>query len=100
VPSLSDAEAPTSADLTIHRIAKTHHGRTLAILGHAAECLANSRPFDSEQKEESSTMAIHVLMDRSRKVFDEFAQQNAVNRRIKRWLVRIVVRSFWKPPTR
>jgi hypothetical protein len=62
-------------DLTIHRITKTHHGRTLVSLGHAAEYLANSRRFLLREKmNDSDNEAIHLLMSLSRRVFDEYAE--------------------------
>ena len=65
-------------DLTIHRIRRTHHGRTLLLLGHAAEHLAEPRislhakpetPSDPRSTED----AIHILLRLSREVFDEYA---------------------------
>jgi hypothetical protein len=91
VPSLSKADAAASVDLTIHRITKTHHGRTL---GHAAEYLAHSRRFQIDETEDSSAEAIHILMELSRSVFDEFAEQIPVSRRVERWLTQSVVGLF------
>ncbi len=93
-PSLSNGRAVTSAGyLTIHRVTKTHHGRTLLTLGHAAEYLANSfrystRKFDCEARLE----AIHILMGLSRCVFEEFAEQRRPHQRFQDWLVTWVVR--------
>jgi len=43
--TLSVAKSPTDApDLTIHRLTSTHHGRTLLMLGHAAEYLIQLAP--------------------------------------------------------
>ncbi|WP_158790085.1 hypothetical protein [Granulicella sp. L60] len=94
VPSLSKADAAASVDLTIHRITKTHHGRTLLTLGHAAEYLAHSRRFQIDETEDSSAEAIHILMELSRSVFDEFAEQIPVSRRVERWLTQSVVGLF------
>jgi hypothetical protein len=85
--------SPQSADLTIHRITKTHHGRALLTLGHAAEYLANSRRFailksDGAADEE----AIHLLMGISREVFEEFAEQTTEKRRAGDWLIERIVR--------
>jgi len=47
-PRLSESESASEfKDLTIHRITRTHHGRTLLMLGHAAEYLANSRRYSA-----------------------------------------------------
>jgi hypothetical protein len=94
LPSFSPGNpAPKKADLTIHRVTKTHHGRTLLMLGHAAEYLANSRRytmlrFDDRADEE----AIHILMGLSREVFEEFAEQTTAKRRIGDWVIERVVR--------
>src|SRR5271156_6456488 len=94
LPSFSPGNpAPKKADLTIHRVTKTHHGRTLLMLGHAAEYLANSRRFamigfDDSADEE----AIHILMGLSREVFEEFAEQTTEKRRVGDWVIERVVR--------
>jgi hypothetical protein len=94
LPSFSPGNpAPKKADLTIHRVTKTHHGRTLLMLGHAAEYLANSRRFamigfDASADEE----AIHILMGLSREVFEEFAEQTTEKRRVGDWVIERVVR--------
>jgi hypothetical protein len=74
--TLSVANGPTDApDLTIHRLTKTHHGRTLLMLGHAAEHLINSRRFMVQAKaNDSDNEAVHILMGLSRNVFDEYAE--------------------------
>jgi hypothetical protein len=94
LPSFSPGNrAPQRADLTIHRITPTHHGRTLLTLGHAAEYLANSRrftilKFDDVADEE----AIHILMGLSRQVFEEFAAKTTEKRRVGDWVIERVVR--------
>jgi hypothetical protein len=61
-------------DLTIHRVTKTHHGRTLLMLGHAAEYLADSRRFlFNEPVPDADDEAIRILMRLSRSVFEEYA---------------------------
>jgi hypothetical protein len=74
--TLSVANGPTDApDLTIHRLTRTHHGRTLLMLGHAAEYLINSRRFMVQAKaNDSENEAVHILMGLSRNVFDEYAE--------------------------
>jgi hypothetical protein len=59
--------------LTIRRISKSHHGRTLQTLGHAAEYLASNRRYlagESEADEE----AVRILMRLSSAVFREYAE--------------------------
>jgi hypothetical protein len=95
-PSLSQGRAVSSAgDLTIHRITRTHHGRTLLTLGHAAEYLANSRRYSTEKVDHASNVeAIHILMELSRSVFDDFAERRTLNRRLEDWLISRAVRLF------
>ncbi|MGF7181319.1 hypothetical protein [Tunturiibacter psychrotolerans] len=94
VPTLSPGNpAPKNADLTIHRITRTHHGRTLLTLGHAAEYLANSRRYSIQAFDnKSDDEAIHILMGLSRTVFEDFAQHPAWTRRFWNWVVEQVVR--------
>jgi len=93
VPTLSPGNpAPKNADLTIHRITRTHHGRTLLTLGHAAEYLANSRRYSIQAFDnKSDDEAIHILMGLSRTVFEDFAQHPAWTRRFWNWVVERVV---------
>jgi hypothetical protein len=95
-PSLSQGrEASKAGDLTIHRITRTHHGRTLLTLGHAAEYLANSRRYSTEKVDHASNVdAIHVLMELSRSVFDDFAERHTLGRRLEQWLIGSAVRLF------
>jgi hypothetical protein len=74
--TLSAGDCPSDApDLTIHRITRTHHGRTLLLLGHAAEYLVDSRQFlQQAAANDSDNEAIHILMSLSRSVFDDFAE--------------------------
>ncbi|MDQ2832261.1 MAG: hypothetical protein M3Y50_00655 [Acidobacteriota bacterium] len=82
-------------DLTIHRISKTHHGRTLVTLGHAAEHLANSQRFDIHGREDASVVeAVHILMGLSRSVFDDLAGRHSRRRRIEQWLIERVAGVF------
>jgi hypothetical protein len=96
IPSLSHGrEASQAGDLTIHRITRTHHGRTLLTLGHAAEYLANSRRYSAEKVDHTSNVeAIHILMELSRSVFDEFAERRTLSRRFEQWLIGGAVRLF------
>ena len=93
-PSLSEGrEASREGDLTIHRITKTHHGRTLLTLGHAAEYLADSRRYSNGKADHASNIeAIHILMEASRSVFDDYAEPSTLNRRFEHWLMDRAVR--------
>jgi hypothetical protein len=100
-PSLSDLsisqgrEQASVDDLTIRRITKTHHGRTLLTLGHAAEHLANSRRYSSQEFDrESNFEAIHLLMKLSRSVFEDYARCQTMNRRFEWWVTERAVRLF------
>ena len=88
-PSLSRGrEASKAGDLTIHRVTRTHHGRTLLTLWHAAEYLANSRRYSTEKVDHASNVeAIHILMELSRSVFDDFAERRTLSRRFEDWLI-------------
>jgi hypothetical protein len=93
LPSLSQGRAATTAgDLTIHRITSTHHGRTLLMLGHAAEHLSTTRRFSTEKVNHAANVeAIHILMELSRSVFDDFAERRTLNQRLQDWVVAGVV---------
>ena len=96
LPSLSQGrEALQPGDLTIHRITRTHHGRTLLTLGHAAEYLTNTRRYSTEKVDHASNVeAIHILMGLSRSVFDDFAERRTLSRRFEHWLIGRAVRLF------
>lgn len=96
-PSFSQGRARSSVgDLTIHRITSTHHGRTLLILGHAAEYLVSSRRYSTQEYDHNAeTEAVHLLMELSRRVFEEFAAKRPTKRqRIEDWVVRQAVWMF------
>jgi len=95
-PSLSEGRAVSSAgDLTIHRITKTHHGRTLLTLGHAAEYLAHSRRYSTQRfAHAAEAEAIHILMGLSRGIFEEFAERRTLGRRFEGWVIEPAVRLF------
>jgi hypothetical protein len=92
--TLSAANGPTDApDLTIHRVTGTHHGRTLLMLGHAAEYLVDSRRFlQRAAVNDSDNEAIHILMGLSRNVFDEYAEGVSKGRRLDRLMLGFVTR--------
>jgi hypothetical protein len=94
LPSFSPGNpAPKKVDLTIRRVTKTHHGRTLLMLGRAAEYLANSRRFAARRFDDSADEdAIHILMGLSREIFEEFAEQDTEKRRVGDWVIERVVR--------
>jgi len=95
-PSLSQGRAVSRVgDLTIHRITSTHHGRTLLTLGHAAEYLANSRRYSTDKVDHAANIeAVHILMELSRSVFEDFAERRRVSRRLENWLIEGAVRFF------
>ena len=74
--TLSGVSGPSDAtDLTIHRLTRSHHGRTLLMLGHAAEYLVDSRRYLAYGKaSDSDNEAVHILMSLSREVFDDYAE--------------------------
>ena len=92
--TLSAANGPTDApDLTIHRVTGTHHGRTLLVLGHAAEYLVDSRRFlQRAAVNDSDNEAIHILMGLSRNVFDEYAEGVSKGRGLDRLMLGFVTR--------
>jgi hypothetical protein len=90
--TLSATAGPTGApDLTVHRITKTHHGRTLLMLGHAAEYLVDSRRFQATAND-SDNEAIHILMGLSRSVFDDYANDVSKGRRLDRLVLGCVTK--------
>ncbi len=92
LPNLSLNRSASAGDLTIHRITKTHHGRTLLTLGHAAEYLANSRRYSTQKIDhEANVEAIHILMGLSRSVFEDYAERRALGRRVEDWVIGRVV---------
>ncbi|WP_263365742.1 hypothetical protein [Edaphobacter bradus] len=73
-------------DLTIHRRTKTHHGRTLLTLGHAAEYLVESRRYMMSSGK-ADTEAVHILMRLSREVFEDYVQDVAISKRVEDWVM-------------
>jgi hypothetical protein len=69
------------------------------MLGHAAEYLANSRRYSTRVfNREAEVEAVHILMGLSREVFEDFAEQQSLNRRFADWLVEGAVRVIEKVP--
>jgi hypothetical protein len=61
-------------NLTTYRITKTHHGRTLQMLGHAAEYLVHSRQFvETGSGARAHDEAVRILRRLSSSVFCEYA---------------------------
>lgn len=75
---------PVDADafnLTIRRISKSHHGRTLQMLGHAAEHLVNNRRFlIAGSASKADDEAVRILRQLSSVVFQEYAESVKVRR--------------------
>jgi hypothetical protein len=87
--------AAPAPSLTIHRRTSTHHGTTLLTLGHAAEYLVQSRMFlSAEPASQSDTEAVHILMQLSRMVFQEYAQQVTANHPLENWMVGCLIKLF------
>jgi hypothetical protein len=95
-PSLSQGRDLSGVgDLTIHRITGDHHGRTLLLLGHAAEHLAHNGRYSIKRVDQAANAeAIHILMGLSREVFEEFAERRTLSARVQDWLVERAVRLF------
>ncbi|MEO6982595.1 MAG: hypothetical protein ABI072_05715 [Edaphobacter sp.] len=67
--------------LTIRRITRTHHGRTLQTLGHATEYLVHSRRFMvGKSASEAEDEAVRILRRLSSCVFREYAESVRVRR--------------------
>lgn len=73
---MSASPLPYPLDSTELSHPGVHHGRTLLMLGHAAEHLADSRRFvlGEERGVAPVDEAIHLLMRLSRGVFEEYAE--------------------------
>ncbi|SRR5579875_348456 len=87
VPFVRDNSAGFPLDgnnfsLTIRRITKTHHGRTLQMLGHAAEYLVHSREFAEQHATAADKEAVSILRQLSSAVFLEYAESTRVRRPI------------------
>lgn len=72
-------DAPWS-NLTIRRISRSHHGRTLEMLGHAAEHLVHSRGFMNLAPSVADDEAVRILRRLSSAVFREYADRERVRR--------------------
>lgn len=70
------------SNLTIRRITKSHHGRTLRMMGHAAEYLAHSGRFAEKRMSAADNEAISILRRLSSAVFLEYAESVRVRRPI------------------
>lgn len=66
--------------LTIRRITKSHHGRTLQMLGHAAEYLVHSRHFAEKRANAADDEAVSILRRLSSAVFLEYAESVRMRR--------------------
>ena len=70
-------------NLTTYRISKTHHGRTLQTLGHAAEYLVHSRQFlERGRAGRADDEAVRILRRLSSEVFREYAEGVKIRRPI------------------
>jgi hypothetical protein len=74
--------------MTIRRISRTHHGRTLQMLGHATEYLVNSRRFLVEESSSANDdEAVRILMRLSSSVFQDYAESVTVRRPVEDFLM-------------
>jgi hypothetical protein len=81
--------------LTTSRITSSHHGRTLRILGHAAEYLANSRRFMvGETSTAADDEAVRILMRSSSAVFREYADNVRVRRPVEDFVMGLAALVF------
>jgi hypothetical protein len=84
-----------TVNLTISRISKTHHGRTLQMLGHAAEYLVNSRRFLLEESSSAADEdAVRILMRLSSSVFREYAASVRIRRPVEDLVMGCMARLF------
>ena len=81
--------------LTTYRISRTHHGRTLQTLGHAAEYLVNSRRFlVNGSASEADVEAVRILRRLSSNVFLEYAESVRVRRPVEDFVMGLAARLF------
>lgn len=75
-------------NLTTYRITKTHHGRTLQMLGHAAEYLVHSRKFlETRSATRADDEAVRILRRLSSSVFLEYAENMKARRPVEDFVV-------------
>jgi hypothetical protein len=84
----------SDTNLTIYRGTKSHHGRSLQILGHAAQYLADSSLFLTETADLSDQDAIRLLMRLSREVFDDYAAATHQRHPVAYWIMSQAVRIY------
>jgi hypothetical protein len=98
MPAVQQSSAPIypilvpkqgEAPHTIHRVTPTHHGRTLVLLGDAADYLQTNSTVDSSRRE-----AAHILRRLAREVFDEYAAETWAPRPLTDWFMRQAVRIY------
>ena len=93
IPVRLPGRAPVN--LTTYRISKTHHGRTLQMLGHAAEYLVNSRPSLLEESPSAADdEAVRILMRLKSSVFREYAESVKVRRPVEDFVMGCAARLF------
>jgi len=81
--------------LTIHRRTHSQHGHALQILGHAAEALSCNLAFEIDPKQEAATrQALHILMQLSRSIFDEYAEETRQTHPVTDWMMRQAIRIY------
>ena len=92
--AFGDIRRTADIGLTIHRRTESHHGRSLQLLGHAAEYLADSRLFLISTSASSDQEAIRVLMRLSREVFDDYAALTQQSHPVTDWIMNQAIRIY------
>ena len=92
--AFGDIRRTADIGLTIHRRTESHHGRSLQLLGHAAEYLADSRLFLISTSASSDEEAIRVLMRLSREVFDDYAALTQQSHPVTDWIMNQAIRIY------
>jgi len=93
MPTVKPYLLSNSHDGSFHPIRRssptTHHGRTLAILGHAADHIRVTGVDDASNRE-----AVHILMHHGRQVFDEYVTITHTPRPFTDWIMRQAIRLY------
>jgi hypothetical protein len=78
---------PERRPTPIRRRTTPQQGRALEVLGHAIEYLVDSRLFD-QWESPADAAAVHLLMERSRAVFDDCAEILPWHQRVQQAMVK------------
>ncbi len=80
-------QQPERKPTPIRRRTSPQQGRALEVLGHAIEYLVDSRLFD-QWETPADAAAVHLLMERSRTVFNDCAELVPWHQRVQQALTR------------